>query len=375
MTTPLIDLSKLANHSLAFVDSARACGFSSPGEIDRFLFKSYGKTVREIPPANRAQGAIFFLDPAVASGPLAQIVDLKPVLMQIQTNVARKFYMVRLDLSGGAILAHETTSGEQKLMASGAWTLGHAQMLSRQTGRCVVWANGVSATVFLAGDCYIETPDVVEELPIGLPPSFQSLSWDDGKIVYEFAQHELNDTGPGGIWQLPDHLLLKPKPEKLMSVGLGKFLRHRMAGYRHHEDEGHVENQGRADVSLTHYNGFIYIIEVKWVGRSLTATKHLKTEQAIKTALKNKAKGWMTEFGEETFVAGAKQLAQYFSTSRYQRAYLTVFDCNAPSIGRKNESLPVDPTHVAPYSPASFRILRACVDPRKASKISKAKQP
>lgn len=374
MTMPLIDLAKLANHSLAFTSSATAAGFSSLGDINRFLFKSYGKTVRTIPPANRPQGAIFFLEPPSTVGALAQIADLKPVLLQIRTDVACRLYTLPLDLVGGARVAHEPTSDEQKMMASGAWTSGHAQMLSRQTGRCVVWANGVSALVFLAGDCYIETPDVVEEMPTGLPGSFQSLSWNDGEIVYHFAKHELNDTNPAGIWQLPDHLLLRPKPEKLMSISLGKYLRYRMAGYRHHDDEPYVENQGRADISLVLYNGSIYIIEVKWVGRALTATKKLETEKAIEAALKAKKKSWLTEYGDEAFESGAKQLAQYFSTGKYKRAYLVVFDCKEPANTRKDNSQPAEAAHVAPHSPADFRILRACVDPRKASKVSKAKQ-
>jgi hypothetical protein len=160
-----------------------------------------------------------------------------------------------------------------------------------------------------------------------------------------------------------------------MSIALGKFLRFRMAGYRHHDDEPYVENQGRADVSLISYNGFVYIIEVKWVGSSLIANKQLETEKAIEAALKSKTKGWLTEYGDEAFESGAKQLAQYFSTGKYKRAYLTVFDCNKPAKTRNNNSLQVVATHVAPHSPADFRILRACVDPRKASKASKAKQP
>ena len=372
MITPLIDLSKLANYQLAYIDSAKACGFSSPGDINRFLFKSYGKAVREISPANRPKGAIFFLEPPATFGALAQIADLVPVLKKIRTDVARILYSVPLDLSGGATPAHEPNSDEHKYMVSGTWTCGHAQMLSRQTGRCVVWANGVSAVVFLAGDCYIESPDVVEELPIGIPASFDSFSWDDGKIVFEFAQHELNDTSATGIWHLPDYLLLKPKPEKLMSVGLGKFLRTRMAAYRHHDDEPYIENEGRADISLVLYNGFIYIIEVKWIGHSLKATRQLETEVRIKTALKKSVCDWVTKYGEEVFVTGAKQLSQYFGTGKYQRAYLVVFDCTPPSKKRHNESLPIDPLHVAPHNPADFRLLRACADPRKASVRSKA---
>ena len=148
-----------------------------------------------------------------------------------------------------------------------------------------------------------------------------------------------------------------------------------MAGYKHHDDEPYVENQGRADVSLHSYNGFVYIIEVKWVGRSLKATKQLETKQAIETELKKKGSDWFTEYGAEAFEFGAKQLAKYFSTGKYQRAYLAVFDCNPAATTRTNETLPVDHIHVNPHSPSDFCSLRACVDPRKASTVSKAKQP
>jgi hypothetical protein len=375
MVTPLIDLSKLVNYQLVFADAAKACGFSSPGDINRFLFKSYGKALRDIPPANRPKGAIFFLSPPAAFGALAQIAELKPVLMDIRTNVACKFYAVPLDLSGGATVVHEPTSEEQREMAADFWTPGYAMKLSRDHRCCVVWAHGVGANVYLDGYCYIETPDVIEELKTGFPGNFQALSWDDGQIVFEFAQHKLNDTSPAGIWRIPEKSLLRPKPEKLMSTALGEFLHFRMAGYKHHDDEPYVENQGRADISLHSYNGFVYIIEVKWVGCSLKATKEMESKQAIEVELKKNTTTWLTEYGHEVFESGAKQLAQYFSTGKYQRAYLAVFDCMARPNARVNESLPIDKTHVAPHSPSDFRALRACVDPRKASVVSKAKNP
>lgn len=375
MSTTLKDLSKLSMHPLVFDEPAKACGFASAGDIERFLFTSYGKAIKEIASANRPKGAIFFLGPPATFGALAAIADLKPVLLQIRTDVARKLYMVPLDLSGGVSLAYEPQSGDRQSMVGGAWTAQQAQALSKSSGRCVVWATGVSVLVFLNGDFYCESPDVVEAIPAGHTRGFQGLSWDDGEIVHEFAKHDLNDTTPSGIWHLPDQLLLRPKPEKLMSVGLGKFLKHRMAGYGHHVDECHVENQGRADIELIHYNDRIDIVEVKWVGCALTGAKQLEPEDAIKAALKLKTKGWLTEYGDETFVAGTKQLAVYMGTGRYQRAYLVVFDCKQPAKNRQSESLPVDKVHVAPLNPADFRVLRACVDPRKASTVSKAKQP
>lgn len=375
MTLPLIALSKLVNYQLIYADAAKACGFSSPGDIDRFLFKSYGKALREIPPANRPKGAIFFLLPPATFGALAKIGELKPVLLSIRTDVSRRFYAVPLDLSGGATVAHEPTIEEQRQMAADVWTPGYAQKVSLRGKCCVVWAHGVGANVYLDGHCYIETSDVVEEVKSGIPGTFQSLSWDDGQIVFECAQHKLNDTTPAGIWRLPEKCLLRPKPEKLMSTALGEFLRFRMAGYKHHDDEPYVENQGRADISLHSYNGFVYIIEVKWIGRSLKATRESESDRAIAAELKKATTTWLTEYGQEAFESGAKQLAQYFSTGKYQRAYLAVFDCKPPARARANECLPADPTCVAPYSPGDFLILRACVDPRKASVIAKARKP
>jgi hypothetical protein len=93
---------------------------------------------------------------------------------------------------------------------------------------------------------------------------------------------------------------------------------------------------------------------------------------AVAEAVKKRKRGWITEYGNETYAAGAKQLAKYFGTGKYKRAYLIVFDCGAAK-GRKSESKIANSSDVSPHNPANFRILRACVDPRKASKSSKAK--
>ncbi len=375
MSASLFDLVKLITHAQSFSQPAACLGFSTPGDIERFLFKSYGRAIREIPPADRPRGALFVLARPRIPSALASPGDLKPVLLQIQRDIARRFYEVPADLAGGIKELQEVTSAAQRQMASGAWTPGQAQWLSRHSGSCVVWGNGVCAAVFLAGDSFLESPDVVEELPTGLPSSFQSLSWADGEIAYEFADNELNDTSDTGIWQLPEQFLLRPKPEKIMSVGLGRFLRFRMAGYRHHEDEAHVENEGRADISLVLYNGLVNIIEVKWVGTALVAKRQLTSDTSIKAALKKGSNGWVTKYDDATFGAGARQLAKYFKTGKYHRAYLAVFDCCTPKAGRKHECRAIDSADVTPYDCAKFRAYRACVDPRKASKSSKGTRP
>ncbi|QJE94786.1 hypothetical protein [Luteolibacter luteus] len=371
MSEPLLDLSKLTNHAQMFSASAERCGFTSLGEINRFIFKSYGKAIRSISHASLPKGAIFILSPA-RGDELASNDSIRAAVAKIRSDHSKKFYRIRADLSSGLQLAHEIESEEKKQMAMGGWTPAFAMNVSRITGECVVWVNGVSACVYLDGLCYIESPDTVEEIAAGIPGNFQSLSWKDGELLYDFARSELTDTTATGVWHSPNGSLLRPKPEKLMSSALGNFLRFRMAGYKHHDEEAHVEHQGRADISLHSYNGCIYIVEVKWIGRSLKSTRLSEPSKSIEAELKKFTSSWITEFGDEAFESGAKQLAKYFGTGKYDRAYLAVFDCRPPVIKRKSESLPVDPRHVAPHSLDDFCIYRACADPRKASKASKA---
>jgi hypothetical protein len=350
-------------------------GFSSIGEIDRFLYSVYGKAVRIMSPADRLQGAVILLDPPnVATHPLPPSTNLIPLLNEVKKYRNTVIYSIRLDLSAGATEVHRPTAVERNSMGTVGWSQRYAQLLSRSCNRCVLWANGVGAVVYVKGDIYLETPDVIEELSAGPPASFQALSWDDGNIVTEFARHKLNDTTPAGIWHLPQKFLLRPKPEKLMSVALGDFLRTRLAGYKHHDDEPYVENEGRADVSLHMVNGRVFIVEVKWIGKSLVAAKEHETEKAILEAIKSGSSGWLTTYEESAFTSGAKQLARYFSTGKYERAYLAMFDCADPRNGRKSERISVQSADVAPHDPSHFCSIRACVDPRKASVTSKSKK-
>ena len=160
-----------------------------------------------------------------------------------------------------------------------------------------------------------------------------------------------------------------------MSRALGKFLRTRLAGYLHHADETYIENSGRADIVLTLVDGRVFLIEVKWTGRALSSAQVDASAKAILDAVKAKTKGWFTSYDDSTFDEGVKQLKIYFANGGYDKAFLVVFDCCAPSTGRAHGDRVVDAAHVAPHTVTSFRALRACVDPRKASKTSKAKAP
>jgi hypothetical protein len=368
----LLKINSLASHAAVFSQSASQLGFDSVGEIDRFLFSGYGKTVRQIPTADRLRSAMFVLEPASVSDALGTPPNLKPLLAKIQNQTTAVVYSVRADLVGGLKLLYTFTSADRNSLVNSGWTMQTAQQFSRVNNKCVIWALGVGATVFINGDIYLESVDVVEGFGVGPPSHFQSLSWDDGAIMFSFADTDLNDTGPVGVWHLPDKHLLRPKPETLMRDRLGRFLTYRLAGYVQHYEEAHVENEGRADISLHLIDGRILIVEIKWLGCSLVSTKIGETVDAIKAALTKNATGWTTKFKDDTIASGVRQLVRYYKTGKYRRAYLAIFDCAATAAALGNGNLTAAPTDLDGHSPENFCILRACVDPRSASRRAKA---
>ncbi|MBX3738188.1 MAG: hypothetical protein KF715_15950 [Candidatus Didemnitutus sp.] len=375
MSSALFTLAHLATHEQAFGAVAQRLGFSSAGDIERFLFKAYGKALRKIPTANRPRGAIFFLEAPAVSGALPAEADLLTAIEAIHHDVGSKVYSLRLDLAAGGTVPHDLSAEEKRMMSGNMWPRSAAQMVSRQEKRCAVWANGVEAVVYLDGDTYRETVSVVDELPSGVSRAADRLPWDDGAIVFEFGSHELNDTSRAGVWCVPGKHILYPKPETMMSRALGKFLRMRLACYLQHADEPYIENSGRADIVLTLVDGRVFLIEVKWTGMSLTSTQASAATDEIVAALKAKTKGWFTTYDDSTFDEGVKQMKIYFANGGYDKAFLVVFDCCAPAAGRTDGDYAINPAHIAPHSLSSFRALRACVEPRKASTVSKATSP
>jgi hypothetical protein len=364
-------IAAIANRDLNFTPIALALGFGQVGEIDRFIFQVYGKAIRDVPPADRAKGAIFVLEPSTNPNALAKPAAFKPLFAEIAIKAQSEIRSIRLDLHGGAIVFYQSTADDRKQLVSGSWPQHLAQHLSRQEKKCVVWASGVGAAVYLDGDTYLQTADVVEEIPQSLPIDFQNLSWDDGEISIEFAKHKLNDTSDIGIWRLPSNYILRPKPETIMRNKFGEFLRYRLAGYQDHTEEAHVEHDGRADVSLLLVDGRYFIVEIKWIGRSLVAKRMAASEEDIKKADKGGAGGWFTTFDEKSISSGVKQLAIYYATGKYHKGYLAVFDCNKTSMTPVSSKITVDPNDCAGHDPARFCAIRAHVNPYSASRRAK----
>lgn len=372
MSLPLFTIAGLANHELVFQPTAAQLGFTHPADIDRFIFSVYGKALRETPAADRPRGTIFVLEPAATPEALGNFISFRKLLNKIQTETTETFYAVGLDLAGELTAVYACTPQDRTQLAAGGWPQKVAQRYSRATAKCVVWATGVSVHVYLNGDLYLESVDVIEGLALGVPGNFQSLSWDDGGIVFEFARHRLNDTSPGGIWHLPERFLLRPKPEVLIRSRLGEFLRFRLAGYHHHDEEPLVEHEGRADISLHLIDDRVLIIEVKWLGCSLVATRIGEKEAAVKQAMANNTKGWLTRFDDRTIASGVKQLVIYYKTGRYRRAYLAIFDCANSATATDSCDIPVPEEALEGHNVANFRILRAKVDPRSASRRARS---
>src|SRR6185369_12375267 len=102
--------------------------------------------------------------------------DLKPMLAKIQNETSKALYSLRADLAGGLKLLYEFTPKDRNLLVNGGWTTQIAQQLSRENSKCIILAAGVSITVFINGDIYMESLDVVEGFAMGPPSQFQSLS-------------------------------------------------------------------------------------------------------------------------------------------------------------------------------------------------------
>ncbi len=371
MSESFFTIARYANNSLIFNELAQESGFSSIGEIDRFVFGPYKKVIRDTQPADLPRGVIFILEPASVSGVLGAPSALGPLLKQIQSAAASTFHSIRIDLADGLSSVYTCTPADRRFLVSGGWTKQIACEFSQHGNKCVIWATGVSVHVFINGRLYLESADVVEEFAAGCPREFENLSWDDGRIAFAFADRNLNDRGPLGIWCLPDDHLLRPRPEVLIRSRFGDFLRYRLALYHTHYEEAHVENEGRADISLHLIDGRILIVEIKWIGHSLVRTHIGAKVDEIKEAIARNKRGWLTRFDDTTITSGIRQLVRYYKTGRYHRAYLTVFDCS-PS-ARKNDSccISAPASELNGHSDDNFRILRACVDPRPASGRSK----
>jgi len=343
-------------------------GFPSAGEIERFLMQSYGKAVREIVPADRLKGHIFVLEPAVLQGEIAKPNDLIPVIRQIKQLEQDSILSLPLDIGNPPESIASPKMPDLNSKVGGAWLKTHAEQLSSSLDACVVHANGVTASVFVSGRLYLDLGDVIEGFDRGPNEDFQKLSWANGEILFHFAEQDLNNRTPLGIWKLPDDYILKPNPETLIGERLRQFLQYRMQGLLNLERESHVENEGRLDVALYLLNGFIYLIEIKWMGKSLKKTHQGRTNEEILEALKQK-KNWFTDFGDTIIDSGLKQVVIYCATGKFRRGYLSVFDCQKLSKTETNRTIQKSETNG--QDPANFRVIRAAVDPRSASVKSK----
>jgi len=345
-------------------------GFSGAGEIDRFLLESYAKAVAATPVPDRLKGHIFILEPAVVGDQIADPRQLLDVLREVKANEQKSVLSLNLDLASPHKERVKLTKADLANKVGGAWLARHAQELSYSIDRCVAFGNGVSISVFVSGKLYTEYADVIEGFDKGPEDDFQHLSWQNGEILYLFAEHDLNDRSAVGIWRLPDKFVLKPNPETLIETRLYNFLHAKMLGVLRIDREAHVENEGRLDLSIQFVNGFTFILEIKWMGSCLKKAFENKTDPEVGDALKN-GNNWFTSFDESVIPTGLSQVVIYYATGRFRKAYLAVFDCQRPGESKTDKSIPIVSTKG--HAPENFAIMRAAVDPRYASVKSKSK--
>lgn len=354
----------LADHE-KFLAPAKMPG----GEMLRFLTE-WGNAVAPLPFSQRPRSVLFTLAPPSAIGlPLesARMTQLANDVVAAQSANQ----IVHATFDGTVSSRSQIPPGLLLIVRAGQWNEGQASRASSEAipNTCVILATGVRVRVYVNGVEVYGFEDARDKAEIAAG-AVQTQGWVDGELLVRCGRECLIDRGRLGIWRLPDSFVLHNKPELLMEERLDWFLKANLRGYIELIREMHYENNGRLDIFVVMWDGRRYVVELKWIGRSVKHTCALSDED-LKTALGKKWKGAnVTVFGLEKVASGLEQLSDYLERPHAHKGFLVVFDCRHPDMILK------DPIDVGSYvhpdlKPWQYRVLSVPVDPRSPSVKSK----
>lgn len=340
------------------------------GEVLRFLTE-WGNAVAALSFAQRPRSVLFTLaPPSVVGLPLepARVSQLVTDIVSAQgTN-----QIVHATFDGAVSSRSQIPPGLLAIVRAGQWNEGQASRASSEAfaNSCVILATGVRVRVYVNGvEVYgfEDARDKTTEIAAG---AVQTQGWVDGELLSRCGRECLIDRGRLGIWRLPDSFVLHSKPELLMEERLDWFLKANLRGYIELIREMHYEKDGRLDIFIVMWDGRRYVVELKWVGRSVKHTCTLSDEK-LKLAVGKKWKcSSVTVFGLEKVASGLEQLSDYLERPHAHKGFLVAFDCRHPDMIAK------DPIDVGSYvhpdlKPWQYRVLSVPVDPRSPSVKSK----
>ena len=132
------------------------------------------------------------------------------------------------------------------------------------------------------------------------------------------------------VWNDPQRLFLKVKPETQMRRSLTAFLRNRLGGDHEVWPEQNVDESHPVDIQVKprFSNNRVMLIEIKWLGASVAADGHVTTS-----------------YGNPRAQSGADQLANYldqkrrFSPGDVVHGYLVVIDARRRNLSEGDTAI------------------------------------
>lgn len=348
----------------------QAVGFSSSGDVERFI-SAWRRVISQANASQIPQGVAFRLVPSTAP----QVDDvavaaLLPLLHQAQTQGE----ILEVNSSGSPSKRIPIAQDVKAQLQAGMWLPHVVAQVSDAERTCMIYVTGREVRVFGAGTEAIGYEDVVQRI---VPSAYDPLRrehWGDGELLVRCAEDRLPDRGRLGIWEDPDRFVLRNSPEELIEDILTKYLEARLKGYASVDRQTIVPAEGRVDVLVRLADGMQYVVELKWVGRSIRKGVSADDDE-VRDALDNK---WRCKhvfvIGEESAQAGAIQMSFYFKRLRPRKVYLVAYDCRRLADQKDSSCVSQYPTPPG-LTTGQYRIYHVGVDPRVASTKGKMMLP
>jgi hypothetical protein len=363
-----LDLLVLADVSLRLATADELLtkiGFEGAGELERFL-TPFGAAVHTAPMTQRPNGCVFVALPATRPFPQPSAADMTTFLADVAKAQAQD-QIIECSLDLRTVRGRSLDGDLRRQLSGGKWTEDQASRLSSATfsTACVCWASGTSFRAFVAGVTALAYADVSDRSLESAAEALQRQGWADGELLRRCAEEDLTSRSRLGIWEAPDLHVLRRRPEELIQEILERYLKTHLKGFETLSREYAVPNEGRVDLLITLADRRRYIVEVKWVGRSIKEGVDC-THKTVKAALKAKWKcKHVMVLDVDDARKGSAQMAFYFRKLLPEKGYLVVYDCRATPLGA---------TEAATHYPKpkdlrddQYRVHHVRVDPRTAS--------
>lgn len=336
-------------------------GFSGGGDVERFI-SAWGRVISQANNNQVPQGAAFRLIPSLdAHVDDSAVAHLLPLLHEAQT----KGEILEVATTGAALKRVPLAGDVKAQLQAGKWPPHVVAQVSHAEQCCMLYVSGREVRVYGAGTEAISYEDAIQRI---VPSAYDPLRrehWGDGELLIRCAEDRLPERGRLGIWMDADRFLLRNSPEELIEAVVTQYLEARLRGYESVTRQMIVPTEGRVDVVVTLANAMQYVVELKWIGRSLK--KGVKLTDKIGKELNKK---WRSKhvfvIGEESAQAGAIQMSFYFRKLRPQKVYLAAYDCRRIAEQKDASCVSQYPTPPG-LATGQYRIYHIGVDPRVAS--------